>query len=385
MSNHRKSSQRRGQSPRLAQDGTRVVRAGLPEPEQGEPFLPGPVFAAPFHFTGAPADSPNVYNRYGNPTWTRYEDAVGGLEDAEAVLFPSGMAAATALLLTRLGPGSVLAADAGSYHGVRRFAETHLEPRGVELRLAAPARLAEAAQGADLLWLETPSNPNLEVYDIAALTELGVPTVVDNTTAGPLLQRPLDLGAHFTLTSATKQMSGHADVMLGYVTTRDADAAQTLRNWRTYAGAIPGPFETWLAHRSLPTLALRLERGCDNALAIARLLAARDDVEAVRYPGLPRTPDTRWPSARCAAMEWSSPSTWARPSARRASSRAPSWSPTPPASAACTHARSGVPAGAAMPSRKGSSGCRRAARRRRICSRDIERALDRAGPESVSR
>jgi cystathionine gamma-lyase len=271
-------------------DGTRVVRAGLPEPEQGEPFLPGPVFAAPFHFTGDPADSPNVYNRYGNPTWTRYEEAVGSLEDAEAVLFPSGMAAATALLLTRLGPGSVLAADAGSYHGVRRFAETHLEPRGVELRLAAPARLAEAAQGADLLWLETPSNPNLEVYDIAALTEVGVPTVVDNTTAGPLLQRPLDLGAQFTLTSATKQMSGHADVMLGYVTTRDADAAQTLRSWRTYAGAIPGPFETWLAHRSLPTLALRLERGCDNALAIARLLAARDDVEAVRYPGLPTDP-----------------------------------------------------------------------------------------------
>jgi cystathionine gamma-lyase len=290
MSNHRKSSQRRGQSPLLAHDGTRVVRAGLPEPEQGEPFLPGPVFAAPFHFTGDPADSPNVYNRYGNPTWTRYEDAVGGLEDAEAVLFPSGMAAATALLLTRLGPGSVLAADAGSYHGVRRFAETHLEPRGVELRLAPPAGLAEAAQGADLLWLETPSNPNLEVYDIAALTEVGVPTVVDNTTAGPLLQRPLDLGAHFTLTSATKQMSGHADLMLGYVTTRDADAAQTLRNWRTYAGAIPGPFETWLAHRSLPTLALRLERGCDNALAIARLLAARDDVEAVRYPGLPTDP-----------------------------------------------------------------------------------------------
>jgi cystathionine gamma-lyase len=290
MSNHRKSSKRRGQTPRLAHDGTRVVRAGLPEPEQGEPFLPGPVFAAPFHFTGDPADSPNVYNRYGNPTWTRYEDAVGGLEDAEAVLFPSGMAAATALLLTRLGPGSVLAADAGSYHGVRRFAETHLEPRGVELRLAPPAGLAEAAQGADLLWLETPSNPNLEVYDIAALTEVGVPTVVDNTTAGPLLQRPLDLGAHFTLTSATKQMSGHADLMLGYVTTRDADAAQTLRNWRTYAGAIPGPFETWLAHRSLPTLALRLERGCDNALAIARLLAARDDVEAVRYPGLPTDP-----------------------------------------------------------------------------------------------
>jgi cystathionine gamma-lyase len=271
-------------------DSTRVVRAGLPDPEQGEPFLPGPVFAAPFHFSGDPADSPNVYNRYGNPTWTRYEEAVGGLEDAEAVLFPSGMAAVAALLLTRLGPGSVLAADAGSYHGVRKLAETYLQPRGVELRLAPPAGLAEAAQGADLLWLETPSNPNLEVYDIAALTKIGVPTVVDNTTAGPLLQRPLDLGAHYSLTSATKQMSGHGDIMLGYVTTRDAEAASALRNWRTHAGAIPGPFETWLAHRSLPTLALRLERGSHNAHAIARLLAARDDVKGVRYPGLPTDP-----------------------------------------------------------------------------------------------
>jgi cystathionine gamma-lyase len=271
-------------------DGTRVVRAGLPEPQQGEPFLPGPVFAAPFHFTGEPADATNVYTRYGNPTWARYEEAVGGLEDAHAVLFSSGMAAAAALLLTHLKPGSVLAVDEGCYLNVRRLASTHLEARGVEVRLAPAAELARAAQGADMLWLETPSNPRLEVYDIAALAGLGVPTVVDNTTAGPLLQRPLDLGARFSLTSATKQMSGHADIVLGYVTTRDAAAAETLRNWRRDAGAIPGPFETWLAHRSLPTLALRLERGCDNAIAIARLLAAREDVDEVHYPGLPSDP-----------------------------------------------------------------------------------------------
>jgi cystathionine gamma-lyase len=271
-------------------DGTRVVRAGLPAAEQGEPFLPGPVFAAPFHLSGDPADSPAVYTRYGNPTWARYEEAVGSLEDAQAVLFSSGMAAAAALLLTQLAPGSVLAVDEGCYLNVRRLASTYLEPRGVEVRLAPAAELAEAARGADLLWLETPSNPRLEVYDIAALVELGVTTVVDNTTAGPLLQRPLDLGAQLTLTSATKQMTGHADIVLGYVTTRDAERADALRNWRRDAGAIPGPFETWLAHRSLPTLALRLERGCDNAIAIARLLALRDDVEAVHYPGLPGDP-----------------------------------------------------------------------------------------------
>ncbi|HYN91292.1 MAG TPA: PLP-dependent transferase, partial [Thermoleophilaceae bacterium] len=186
------------------------------------------------------------------------------------------------------------AVDSGCYLNVRRLASTHLEPRGGEVRLAPPAELSEAVRGADMLWLETPSNPTLEVYDIAALAEAardgGAVTVVDNTIAGPLLQRPLDLGADFSLTSATKQMSGHADIVLGYVTTRDAERAEALRNWRRDAGAIPGPFETWLAHRSLPTLALRLERGCDNALAIARLLAARSDVEAVRYPGLPADP-----------------------------------------------------------------------------------------------
>ncbi|MEA2409204.1 MAG: cystathionine gamma-lyase [Thermoleophilaceae bacterium] len=269
---------------------TRVVRAGLPEPEQGEPFLPGPVFAAPFHFTGAPSDSPATYSRYGNPTWARYEEALGSLEGAEAVLFASGMAAAAALLLTQLKPGSVLAMDHGCYHSVRHLARTHFEPRGVEVRLAPPAGLAEAAEGADLLWMETPSNPALEVYDVAALAKADAVTVVDNTTAGPLLQRPLDLGADYSLTSATKHLSGHADLLLGYVTTRDPERAQALRAWRTHAGAVPGPFEVWLAHRSLATLALRLERGCDNALAIARLLAARDDVEGVRYPGLPSDP-----------------------------------------------------------------------------------------------
>jgi cystathionine gamma-lyase len=271
--------------------GTRVVRAGLPEPEQGEPFLPGPVFAAPFHLSGDPYAGPAAYTRYGNPTWARYEEAVGGLEAAEAVLFSSGMAAAAALLFTNLLPGSVLAMDRGCYHGVRALTEAHVEPRGVEVRLAPPAGLAEAAQGADVLWLESPSNPELEVYDIRALAEgSDALTVVDNTTAGPLLQRPLDLGADYVLTSATKQMSGHADLLLGYVSTRDPERAEALRAWRRYAGAIPGPFETWLAHRSLPTLALRLERSCDNAMAIAGLLAARDDVEGVRYPGLPSDP-----------------------------------------------------------------------------------------------
>jgi cystathionine gamma-lyase len=275
-------------------DGTRVVRAGMPEAEQGTPFLPGPVFAAPFHLQGEVETSPWSYTRYGNPTWGRYEAALTELEGGEVVLFASGMAAAAALLLTSLGPGSAVAIDRDCYHAVRRLAGMHLEPRGVEVRLAHHSELLDALQGAALLWLESPSNPKLEVYDITALAEparaAGALTVVDNTTAGPLSQKVLDLGADFALTSATKHLSGHADLMLGYVATRDAGRADALRDWRRDAGAIPGPFETWLAHRSLPTLGLRMERAGANALALAELLARREDVSGVRYPGLPADP-----------------------------------------------------------------------------------------------
>lgn len=275
-------------------DGTRVVRAGLPEAEQGTPFLPGPVFAAPFHLAGEVDTSEWTYTRYGNPTWGRYEAALGELEGGEVVLFSSGMAAAAALLMTGLRPGAAVAMDSDCYLGVRRLARTQFEPRGVEVRLAHHAELLDALQGAAIVWLETPSNPKLDVYDIGSIAEAaradGAVSVVDNTTAGPLAQKVLDLGADFALTSATKHLSGHADLMLGYVATRDPERASALRDWRRDAGAIPGPFETWLAHRSLPTLGLRMERAAANALALAELLAEREDVSGVRYPGLAADP-----------------------------------------------------------------------------------------------
>jgi cystathionine gamma-lyase len=275
-------------------DATRLVRAGQPDGEQGTPFLPGPVFAGPFHLQGEVATSDWSYTRYGNPTWGRYEAALAELERGEVVLFASGMAAAAALLLTGLGPGSAIAMDHGCYRGVRLLAEAHLEPRGVEVRLAPPAELESALQGAQMLWMESPSNPKLEVYDVAALAEAaraaGAVSVIDNTTAGPLQQKALDLGVDAALTSATKHLSGHSDLMLGYVATREGERAEALRDWRTKSGSIAGPFEAWLAHRSLATLAVRLARGCANALAIAERLAARDDVTGVRYPGLPGDP-----------------------------------------------------------------------------------------------
>ncbi len=275
-------------------DGTRTVRAGVPEAEQGAPFLPGPVLAAPYHLMGDVDSSDWVYTRYGNPTWARYETALGELEQGEVVVFASGMAAATALLLTNLSPGDAIAMDQDCYRGVRIIAETHLEPRGIELRLAPHDGLGDVLPGARMLWMESPSNPKLEVYDLAALCEQahagGTLCVVDNTTAGPLYQRALELGADYAMTSATKHLSGHADLLLGYVAAGDPERARALRVWRTEAGPIAGPFEVWLAHRSLATYALRLERGSANALALAQLLAGRDDVTGVRYPGLPGDP-----------------------------------------------------------------------------------------------
>ena len=281
---------------RQLREATRVVRAGLPAAEQGRPFLPGPTFAAPFHLRGDPAGSDYVYGRYGNPSWRAYEEALEELEQAEVVLFASGMAAAAAVLLTALRPGDRLVLPSDCYMQVRGLAADHLGERGVEVTLIPTAELGagSAPAGADLLWLESPSNPGLELCDVQALATPGPGrarlVAVDNTFATPLGQRPLDLGADVTVTSATKHLAGHADLVLGYVATRDDALAGQLRGWRTQAGAIAGPFEAWLAHRSLATLDLRLERGCRNAMALAELLAARDDVKGLRYPGLSSDP-----------------------------------------------------------------------------------------------
>ena len=273
-----------------------MIRAGLPEPEQGAPFLPGPTFAAPYHLSGDPYEAPYVYGRYGNPTWARYEAALGELEGGPAVLFSSGMAAVTALLLPQLRPGDVLVAPSDCYMGIRTLAQSHLAERGVKVRLVATAdpEFADAIDGASFVWLESPSNPGLDVCDLTLLIErahaTGAPVAVDNTFATPLGQRPLALGADYSIASASKYLTGHADLILGYVAARDSARAEDLVSWRTHTGSGAGPFEAWLAHRSLATLDVRLERACTTAQALAERLLARDDLVAVRYPGLPSDP-----------------------------------------------------------------------------------------------
>jgi cystathionine gamma-lyase len=274
-------------------DATKVILAGRPERTQGAPFLPGPVFAGPYHLTGDPASSAYTYGRYHNPTWTQFERALGELEGGEAVVFASGMAATSAIMGCLLRPGDVAVLPADGYFAARALAQGFFAQIGVTVRTAPTASDAhgDLLDGAKLLWLESPSNPGLDVCDIKALAEKahghGALVVVDNTTATVLGQRPLALGADFSLASDTKALTGHGDLVLGHVAVRDQESAKVLRDWRTGFGAIPGPMEVWLAHRSLATLDVRLERMCTNALAIAGFLAGRPEVRRVRYPGLP--------------------------------------------------------------------------------------------------
>ena len=274
-------------------DATKVVRAGLPHAEPGAPYLPGPTFAAPYHAAGDVADSPFTYGRFHNPTWTRYEAALEELEGGPSVLFPSGMAATAALLATTLKPGQKIVMPSDSYYTTRLIATTYFAERGIEVVMAPTVNGAQRAllSGATLLWLESPTNPGLDVCDIAAFCraahDVGALVAVDNTTATVLGQRPLALGADFAVVSDTKAMTGHADVVLGHVAAKDAAWADALRTWRTRMGVIPGPMEVWLAHRSLGTLDVRLARQCETALQMATYLSSHAKVSNTRYPGLP--------------------------------------------------------------------------------------------------
>jgi cystathionine gamma-lyase len=282
------------------------VRAGLPSATPGAPYLPGPVFAAPYHAPGDPTDSPFTYGRFDNPSWALYERALAELEGGPCLLFPSGMAATAAALACFARPGSTVVMPTESYYTTRvmatqSFAGAWFAQQQLTVVQAPTAgdglRRALAAQPpgtVSVLWLESPTNPQLDVCDIAALAEVahahGALVVVDNTTATPLLQQPLVLGADVCVVSDTKAMTGHADLVLGHVAVRDAAHHEALRTWRTRMGVIPGPMEAWLAHRSLGTLQVRLKQQCQSALAVATFLSTHEGVRGVRYPGLAHDP-----------------------------------------------------------------------------------------------
>jgi cystathionine beta-lyase/cystathionine gamma-synthase len=274
----------------------RLVHAGVGR-EPGDPVVQPPVLASILASLGEP--QPGDYGRGGNATWTALEEALGAIEDADAVVFSSGQAASMALMLALAAGREAILLPSDGYYNARVLAE-RLRPQGaapvlVDLQdhAAVGAALGTARRGA-VLWAETPTNPLLRVADLAALGRLaaaaGAPMIVDNTVATGLLQRPLDLGAVASLCSLTKSASGHSDLILGAVMTRDRLLAADLRSWRTLGGGIAGPLETWLAIRGLKTLPLRIDRQSATAQAVAEYLAAHPRVTAVHYPGV--TPAT---------------------------------------------------------------------------------------------
>jgi cystathionine gamma-lyase len=285
-------------------DGTRVVHAGLPDPVPGEPFLPGPVFAAPYHLdpVRGQGDSPNGYGRPDNPTRRALERAIGELEGGSVLAFATGQAAITAMLFSIVRTGDTVVLPADGYYTVRGFAAATLDQLGVKSVLVPTAGPYPSFDGVRLVLLETPANPGLDVCDIrevaAAAHAAGALVAVDNTAATPLGQCPLELGADLVVASGTKALTGHSDVLLGYLATNDADLLARATTWRSQTGAVPGAFDAWLAHRSLATLDLRLARQSANAAALAELLTARPDVHRVRFPGLPDDPSYRVAAAQ---------------------------------------------------------------------------------------
>jgi len=265
-----------------------VVAAGRPE-QPGDPLTVPVVLTAPYR--NAPDD--NRYSRaHVTPTIAAFEAALGALEGGTALAFASGMAAVAAIAEGRPA-GSVAVIPAAGYTGSlaafrAQEALGHLSVRGVDLT-DTPA-VIKALDGADLLWLETVTNPLLDVPDlpalIAAAHDAGALVCVDATLSTPLLLRPLELGADVVMHSVTKYLAGHSDLLMGALVTQSEPLASALAERRTLAGGLPGALEAYLATRGLRTLALRLERACANAATLASRLGSHPAVTRVRYPGV---------------------------------------------------------------------------------------------------
>ncbi|BBZ27814.1 cystathionine gamma-lyase [Mycolicibacterium madagascariense] len=276
-------------------DSTRSVKAVASEHVPGQPIASPPVPVSAYHLSADESEPLDSYGRSSNPTWRQLESALAALEGATTALsFGSGMAAITAVLRVLAGPGTALVVPADGYYQVRRYAAEYLAPLGVDVREVSAADMCEAAGSADVVLAETPINPTLDVVDLHRLAmtcrSRGATLVVDNTASTPLGQQPLSLGADLVVASATKALSGHGDLLAGYVAGNHPEHMAAVERERLLAGAILGPFEAWLALRSLGSAGLRVERQCHNAMAMALMLREHPVVRSVRYPGLPDDP-----------------------------------------------------------------------------------------------
>src|SRR5690348_11882080 len=283
---------------------TAVICAGRPGHAAGAPLNVPVVLASNFHARPAAAQGiehgSRAYSRTdATPTWEALEAAVGQVEGGYAVAFSSGMAAVAAVL-DLVPAGRRIVAPMDCYFGVGELlADGQQQGRWAVDRvdLTDTASVQAAVAGAELLWLETPSNPLLDIADLPALCaagrHAGAIVGVDNTFATPLLQQPLALGADVVVHSATKFIGGHSDLLSGITIAREQALAERLRHRRGLSGATPGALEAYLALRGLRTLALRLGRGQSNASELACRLDAHPAVSRVRYPGLPSHPGHR--------------------------------------------------------------------------------------------
>jgi cystathionine gamma-synthase len=236
------------------------------------------------------------YARGEAPAWRALEEVIGSLEGGDAVTFSSGMAAASATF-TLFPPRPTVVAPSVSYQHIRASLQELHDAGRAELRLVDVTdtdAVTAACAGADVLWLESPTNPLLGIADLPALCGFArdnqILCIVDNTLATPLSQRPLELGAHVVMHSATKAMGGHSDLLLGAAVTREPELLEGLRHARSHGGATPGSLEVFLCLRGLRTLALRFGRAQDNASVLAQRLSTHPEVSEVRYPGLPGDP-----------------------------------------------------------------------------------------------
>ncbi len=276
---------------------TRAIHVGQEaDPATGATVVP--IYATSTYTQKAPGQHKGYeYSRSGNPTRTALESCLAALEGGERGLaFASGLAATTAVF-SLLKPGDEVAAAADLYGGTYRLLERVFRPWGLVARYTddpTPAGFAKIITPATkMVWIETPTNPLLQIVDIAAIAEqthkAGALLAVDNTFASPYLQQPLALGADLVVHSTTKYLGGHSDVVGGAVIGR-RELLQPVAFYQNAAGGVPGPFDAWLTLRGIKTLAVRMERHCANARALAAWLAEQPQVERIYYPGLPNHP-----------------------------------------------------------------------------------------------
>jgi cystathionine gamma-synthase len=281
---------------------TRAIHDGQ-EPDPATGSVTVPIYQTSTYVQEAVGEHKGYdYSRVSNPTRTALQICLASLEGAEhGVAFSSGLGATTTLMHL-LEPGDGVVAVADVYGGVYRMFSQVYEPKGYEFEWVAAEEINENVaahldERTRILWLETPTNPLLNIVDIRAAAEaahaVGAMVVVDNTFASPYLQQPLALGADVVLHSTTKYLGGHSDLIGGFLATNDPTVAERLLFLQKSLGAVPGPFDCWLVLRGIKTLAVRMRKHCENAHAIAGSLERHPRVEKVLYPGLPSHPGHR--------------------------------------------------------------------------------------------